>query len=28
MKHGAGGVLTKPLGVKELAEHIRGLLGD
>ena len=28
MKHGAGGVLIKPLGAKELTEYIRGLLGN
>ena len=27
IKHGAGGVLTKPLSVKELVEHMRCLLG-
>jgi len=26
--HGASGVLTKPVGVKELAEHIRAFLCD
>jgi CheY-like chemotaxis protein len=28
MKHGASGVLTKPIAAKELAEHIRALVGD
>jgi DNA-binding NtrC family response regulator len=28
MKHGASGVLTKPIAAKEVAEHIRSLLGD
>ncbi len=28
VKSGASGVLTKPIGAKELTEHIRGLLGN
>lgn len=28
MKHGAGGVLIKPVSVKVLVDHIRSLLGD
>ena len=28
MKHGACGLLVKPLGIKELIEHIHAALGD
>ena len=28
MKHGANGLLIKPLGIKELIEHIHAALGD
>jgi DNA-binding response OmpR family regulator len=28
MKHGASGLLIKPLNIKDLLEHIRTLLGD
>jgi DNA-binding response OmpR family regulator len=28
MKHGANGLLVKPLGMKELVEHIHAALGD
>ena len=28
MKHGANGLLVKPLGIKELIEHIHTALGD
>jgi len=28
MKHGVNGLLVKPLGIKELIEHIRAALGD
>ena len=28
IRHGASGVLTKPLGVKELVECVRALLGE
>jgi len=28
MKHGASGLLIKPLGIKELIEHIHAALGD
>lgn len=28
MKHGANGLLVKPLGIKELIEHIHAALGD
>ena len=28
MKHGASGLLLKPLGIKELIEHIHAVLGD
>ena len=28
MKHGANGLLVKPLGIKELVEHIHAALGD
>jgi len=28
MKHGAGGVLVKPINTKELIEHIHTMLGD
>jgi DNA-binding response OmpR family regulator len=28
MKHGASGLLVKPLGIKELLEYIRTLLGE
>jgi CheY-like chemotaxis protein len=28
MKHGASGLLVKPLGIKDLMEHVHTLLGD
>jgi DNA-binding response OmpR family regulator len=28
MKHGASGLLVRPLGIKELIEHIHATLGD
>jgi hypothetical protein len=28
MKHGASGLLVKPLGIKELVEYIHTLLGE
>jgi CheY-like chemotaxis protein len=28
LKHGASGVFTKPLGTKELLEHVRGVIGN
>jgi len=28
MKHGANGLLVKPLGIKEVIEHIHSALGD
>lgn len=28
LKHGANGLLVKPLGIKELLEHIHAALGD
>jgi len=28
MRHGANGLLVKPLGIKELIEHIHAALGD